>query len=273
MDWNRDEDDDYVGSKKKKQKAPATKREEKIAMELEAEAAELDEDFLLETRRSVRKSTTGKKTKYGEDSENDDALGEPLPQEPTIVEPLEEKVVEKILGVRLTKRMVKKKKIREDVAEQPTKEVAEEQKADKKEDKEEEAVKEESKNEDKMETSQDEEKPEETNEAIEADKEQKLTQEAEEEFDEVEEEVEELYIKFKGYSYLHCEWKTLEELEELGDKRVLGKLNRWKQKFGDAITVAGEDDEQEYFNEDYTVVARVLDETYDEQEQQHYVNY
>ena len=62
-------------------------------------------------------------------------------------------------------------------------------------------------------------------------------------------------------------------MEELGDKRVLAKLNRWKQKFGDAITVTGEDDEQEYFNEDYTVVARILDETFDDKEDQHYGSY
>lgn len=277
MDWNRDEDDDYVGSKKKKQKASTTKLEEKIALEMEA--AELDEDFLLETRRSVRKSATGKKTKYGEDSENDDELGEPLQQEQAaVVEPLEEKVVEKILGVRLAKRMIKKKKIPEEVAE-PT-EVIEKQK-EAKGNKEEEGtretrkVEEESKDEARMEgLEESEKKPEEMNEANEVAREEKQLikeEEKEEEFYEVEEEVEELYIKFKGYSYLHCEWKTLEELEELGDKRVLAKLNRWKQKFGDAITVAGEDDEQEYFNEDYTVVARVLDETYDEQEQQHYV--
>jgi chromodomain-helicase-DNA-binding protein 7 len=102
----------------------------------------------------------------------------------------------------------------------------------------------------------------------------KEPEEDEEEFDEEEEEVEELYVKFKGYSYLHCEWKTMEELDKLGDKRVLAKLNRWKQKFGETIItvpVEGEEDEQEYFNEDYTVVARVLDETYDDVEKQHYV--
>lgn len=38
--------------------------------------------------------------------------------------------------------------------------------------------------------------------------------------------VEELYVKYKNYSYLHCEWKTVEELEELGEKRALAKLNR-----------------------------------------------
>lgn len=46
---------------------------------------------------------------------------------------------------------------------------------------------------------------------------------------------------------------------------------RYKQKFGETTTIAGEDEEQEYFNEDFTIVARVLDETFDEHEQQHYV--
>jgi hypothetical protein len=30
-------------------------------------------------------------------------------------------------------------------------------------------------------------------------------------------------------SYLHCEWRTCEELE-LGDKRVMQKIKRFKQK-------------------------------------------
>jgi len=30
-------------------------------------------------------------------------------------------------------------------------------------------------------------------------------------------------------SYLHCEWRTAEELE-LGDKRVVQKIKRYKQK-------------------------------------------
>jgi chromodomain-helicase-DNA-binding protein 7 len=92
------------------------------------------------------------------------------------------------------------------------------------------------------------------------------------EWEEEEIELEELFVKFKGFSYLHCEWKSVEELEEMGDKRVMAKLNRWKQKFGDTISGVGEEDEQEYFNEDYTVVARVLDETYDDREKQHYVS-
>jgi chromodomain-helicase-DNA-binding protein 7 len=62
--------------------------------------------------------------------------------------------------------------------------------------------------------------------------------------------VEEIYVKFKGKSYMHCEWKSLEELEEI-DKRIIGKINRYKAKFGESY------DDSEYFNEDYTVVDRV----------------
>nr|CAD2199279.1 unnamed protein product [Meloidogyne enterolobii] len=90
------------------------------------------------------------------------------------------------------------------------------------------------------------------------------------------ENVEEVYVKFKGFSYLHCEWKTIQELEALGDKRVASKLNRWKLKFGNDPTTAGDvqeddEDQRDFFNEDYTVVSRVLDETYDKKEHQQYV--
>lgn len=42
-------------------------------------------------------------------------------------------------------------------------------------------------------------------------------------------EVEEFYVKYKNLSYLHCEWRTEEELEKF-DKRVGQKLKRYKQK-------------------------------------------
>lgn len=77
-------------------------------------------------------------------------------------------------------------------------------------------------------------------------------------------EVEEIYVKYKGRSYLHCEWKTSNELEEI-DKRVVSKINRYKMKFGDQLI-----DEDEYFNNDYTIVDRVLDEVFDEKEQENY---
>jgi hypothetical protein len=63
----------------------------------------------------------------------------------------------------------------------------------------------------------------------------------------------------------------------LGDKRVAAKLNRWKQKyrsFNDSTVVTPEDDDDQhdYFNEDYIIVSRVLDETYDKKEDQQYVS-
>lgn len=42
-------------------------------------------------------------------------------------------------------------------------------------------------------------------------------------------EVEEYYVKYRNFSYLHCEWKTEDELYK-GDKRIAAKLKRFKQK-------------------------------------------
>ncbi|KAK7945452.1 hypothetical protein WMY93_001180 [Mugilogobius chulae] len=68
-------------------------------------------------------------------------------------------------------------------------------------------------------------------------------------------EVEEFYVKFKGFSYLHCRWADLEELEK--DKRILQKVKRFraKQQLNNFITEM--DDEP--FNPDYVEVDRVLD--------------
>ncbi|GFR06003.1 chromodomain-helicase-DNA-binding protein 7 [Trichonephila clavata] len=68
--------------------------------------------------------------------------------------------------------------------------------------------------------------------------------------------VEEYYVKYKNLSYIHCEWKTLEELEK-GDRRFIQKVKRFKQKketfnFFDFL-------EEEPFNPDYIEVDRVLD--------------
>ncbi|MEQ2274925.1 choline dehydrogenase 7, partial [Xenotaenia resolanae] len=68
-------------------------------------------------------------------------------------------------------------------------------------------------------------------------------------------EVEEFYVKFKGFSYLHCRWSELEELEK--DKRIHQKIKRFraKQLLNNFITEM--DDEP--FNPDYVEVDRVLD--------------
>ena len=50
---------------------------------------------------------------------------------------------------------------------------------------------------------------------------------------------EEFLVKWKGKSYMHCEWKTQPELEEI-DKRVAGKIKRFKQKRANALELVGE---------------------------------
>lgn len=42
-------------------------------------------------------------------------------------------------------------------------------------------------------------------------------------------EIEEYFVKYRNFSYLHCEWKTEEEMYK-GDKRIQAKLKRFKQK-------------------------------------------
>lgn len=81
-------------------------------------------------------------------------------------------------------------------------------------------------------------------------------------------EVEEFYVKYKNLSYLHCDWKTEEELEK-GDRRVSGKIKRYRQK-KDVNMFDFLDDEP--FNPDYVEVDRVLDvneveEVYEEEEE------
>ncbi|CAB1326039.1 unnamed protein product, partial [Coregonus sp. 'balchen'] len=68
-------------------------------------------------------------------------------------------------------------------------------------------------------------------------------------------EVEEFYVKFKSFSYLHCRWADLEELEK--DKRIHQKVKRFRAKQALATFVTEMDDEP--FNPDYVEVDRVLD--------------
>lgn len=74
---------------------------------------------------------------------------------------------------------------------------------------------------------------------------------------EVLEEVEEFFVKYRSFSYLHCEWRTEEELTK-GDKRVSAKLKRFKQKQAQQCNIF-ENLDDEPFNPDYTEVDRVLD--------------
>ena len=70
--------------------------------------------------------------------------------------------------------------------------------------------------------------------------------------------VEEFLVKFKNFSYLHCQWLTEEELHR-GDKRVAGKIKRYKQKREKSANLL-EFCEEEPYNPDYVEVDRVLDE-------------
>lgn len=66
-----------------------------------------------------------------------------------------------------------------------------------------------------------------TNEAAEDEKDKVPKPEAEEDPDT--EEIEEYYVKYRNFSYLHCEWRTEDELLK-GDRRIPAKLKRFKQK-------------------------------------------
>lgn len=49
-------------------------------------------------------------------------------------------------------------------------------------------------------------------------------------------EIDEYYVKYRNFSYLHCEWKTEEELTK-GDKRIAAKLKRFKQKMANNTNI------------------------------------
>jgi chromodomain-helicase-DNA-binding protein 7 len=98
-------------------------------------------------------------------------------------------------------------------------------------------------------------------------------EEEEEEVSEYEEdggeiEVEEFFVKYKTFSYLHCEWRTRDELF-YSDKRVDQKIKRYKLKKSQTVTYNDWDDgtneqgyanvDDELFNPDYVEVDRILD--------------
>ncbi|KAJ8272581.1 hypothetical protein GJAV_G00090900 [Gymnothorax javanicus] len=70
--------------------------------------------------------------------------------------------------------------------------------------------------------------------------------------------VEEFFVKYKNYSYMHCEWASLEQLER--DKRIHQKLKRFKTKKAQMRHIFQEDEEP--FNPDYVEVDRILDESH-----------
>uniref|UniRef100_W5MK45 Chromodomain helicase DNA binding protein 9 n=1 Tax=Lepisosteus oculatus TaxID=7918 RepID=W5MK45_LEPOC len=72
-------------------------------------------------------------------------------------------------------------------------------------------------------------------------------------------EVEEFYVKYKNYSYLHCEWATEQQLVK--DKRIQQKIKRFKIKQAQRAHFFA-DMEEEPFNPDYVEVDRVLEVSY-----------
>lgn len=69
--------------------------------------------------------------------------------------------------------------------------------------------------------------------------------------------LEEYFVKYRNFSYLHCEWKTEDELYK-GDKRIFSKIKRFKQKQAQQMNIFEYLDE-EPFNPDYVEVERILD--------------
>uniref|UniRef100_A0A669BXR9 Chromodomain helicase DNA binding protein 6 n=1 Tax=Oreochromis niloticus TaxID=8128 RepID=A0A669BXR9_ORENI len=70
------------------------------------------------------------------------------------------------------------------------------------------------------------------------------------------EEIEEFYVKYRNFSYLHCKWATLEELEK--DPRIHQKIKRFRTKQAQMKHLFAEPDE-DLFNPDYVEVDRVLE--------------
>ncbi|XP_074134851.1 chromodomain-helicase-DNA-binding protein 7 isoform X2 [Sminthopsis crassicaudata] len=68
-------------------------------------------------------------------------------------------------------------------------------------------------------------------------------------------EVEEFYVKYKNFSYLHCQWASIEDLDK--DKRIQQKIKRFKAKQGQNKFLS--EIEDELFNPDYVEVDRILD--------------
>uniref|UniRef100_A0A674MUQ3 Chromodomain helicase DNA binding protein 6 n=1 Tax=Takifugu rubripes TaxID=31033 RepID=A0A674MUQ3_TAKRU len=66
----------------------------------------------------------------------------------------------------------------------------------------------------------------------------------------------EFYVKYRNFSYLHCKWATLKELEK--DPRIHQKIKRFRTKQAQMKHLFTEPDE-DLFNPDYVEVDRVLD--------------
>lgn len=69
--------------------------------------------------------------------------------------------------------------------------------------------------------------------------------------------VEEYYVKYRNFSYLHCEWRTEEELLR-GDRRVSAKIRRFQMKQAQQMNIF-DNLEEDPFNPDFVETDRVLD--------------
>ncbi|CAL9703990.1 unnamed protein product [Knipowitschia caucasica] len=74
--------------------------------------------------------------------------------------------------------------------------------------------------------------------------------------DDQSDEPEEFYVKYRNFSYMHCKWATLEELEK--DPRIHQKIKRFRTKQAQTKHIFTEPDE-DLFNPDYVEVDRVLE--------------
>uniref|UniRef100_A0A674AY00 Chromodomain helicase DNA binding protein 6 n=1 Tax=Salmo trutta TaxID=8032 RepID=A0A674AY00_SALTR len=72
--------------------------------------------------------------------------------------------------------------------------------------------------------------------------------------EETPEESEEFYVKYRNFSYLHCKWATLEDLEK--DPRIHQKIKRFRTKQAQMKHIFPDED---LFNPDYIEVDRVLE--------------
>lgn len=48
--------------------------------------------------------------------------------------------------------------------------------------------------------------------------------------------VDEFFVKYRNFSYLHCEWKTEDELRR-GDRRIFSKIKRFQQKMANNVNI------------------------------------
>lgn len=113
------------------------------------------------------------------------------------------------------------------------------------------------KNKESLEIEGEKERVKEGEESVKKEKDEKTEADMENKPEPVFIDVEEYFVKYRNFSYLHCEWRTEEELLK-GDRRVAAKIRRFQQKQSQQLNIF-ENIEDEPFNQDFTEVDRVLD--------------